>query len=45
MKTNKNYVAPAVELNEVVVEQGIAFSQPGQFDLIVDDFGDEQSWD
>ena len=45
MKTNKYSVAPAVELNEVVVEQGIAISDPSQFDLVVDGFGEEQSWD
>ena len=45
MKTNKNYNAPKVEMNEVVVEQGIAMSDPTQFDLVIDGFGEEQSWD
>ena len=45
MKTNNNYIAPKVELNEVVVEQGIALSDPKSVDLFIDNFGEEKSWD
>ena len=45
MKTNKFYIGPELEQSEVVVEQGIALSDPTQFDLVIDGFGEEQSWD
>ena len=45
MKTNKNYIAPQMEQYEVVVEQGIALSDPTIIDLTIDGFGGEQSWD
>ena len=45
MKTNKYYIAPTVEINEVVVEQGIAFSDPSQIVLELPGLGEEQSWD
>ena len=45
MKTNKNYIAPQMEQYEVVVEQGIALSDPKNVDLFIDNFGEEKSWD
>ena len=45
MKTNKYYIAPTVEINEVVVEQGIAFSDPSQIGLVLPDLGEEGHWD
>lgn len=40
-----NYTAPAVEINEVVVEQGIAFSDPSQIGLELPGLGEESNWD
>ncbi|MBR3682550.1 MAG: hypothetical protein IKL67_03940 [Tidjanibacter sp.] len=40
-----NYTAPAVEINEVVVEQGIAFSDPSNIDLELPGLGEEGNWD
>lgn len=40
-----NYTAPAVEINEVVVEQGIAFSDPSNIGLELPGLGEEGNWD
>lgn len=45
MNTRNFYTAPEVETVEVVTEQGIAFSNPSNFDIVLDDLGDEQGWD
>lgn len=45
MKTRNFYFAPEVEIEELGIEQGIAFSEPSNFDLMIEDLGDEQSWD
>lgn len=38
------YNAPVLGVEIIEVECGIAVSDPTQFDLTIDGFGDEQEW-